>query len=628
MDKKGTRIKFSKQLLITSCPSSATICFFSLLSVVIFACNVPCYCSPNQTTTSSTSWSENVIDKLENHILKMISDLEMYLSLNYLPHLRSVSLTLDHKEKGIDSGMKKSTKALMRLSTLHAYLIIHQTALASSAVELMKSSFVEIQKDNKEFKLTDYELQTLLTYLNFQILTYTFKQKADYLLEYAYICFKYEKSTIKPKEDTDSLIDKKLESFIDFVKERTIITRIRTQKFKKDFIARNPRDSLTANLKNALDYNDFKRKETLILAYADNFYRKNGLTPIIAGYLYMSHDDVFRPKSNRKFTFNGYFDSWTTKLEQSSPERLKNDKFQQVLPLTITNIKPFKSLRNEILEKAADSELKRKFREELIKNALPSFEDGAIVLKSTIGSIEKTEVARLIAEHDKKDRKARNIRLLLLEDLTKMITEYHFLKNCVLVRFINLAKTYIDYTDMNGIFDFIVPFNDKVSAVRIQKLLFNFYPVMMAQVSTTMTNFNDPHFDKHRSLVDNGGKNFDKNVELAETLDRVYDFLKLYKKREDITAKLKIYKMRIEMSKFRKLPLAFQGYFVAFNGYALGNVLSLYMGSAYEETNQEFDLVQKHIISKLQVDHFHGNLAMSKGKSIESNVLDWINALS
>lgn len=596
--------------------------FCAVLFIIVQQTSV-CHASPKpqfgakSSNPTGETWVDKVTNKLNIHVRVMEASLERYLYARYLPYLRIVGAQLDHKQKDRDSGLTKQTKALLRLGTLHAYFTIHQTALTSGAIHLMNLLLKSKQQEDRNYQLKDGELLSSILYLNYQIRLFNFEHKGDYLLEFTYLCHKFE-----AKENVDEESMDHTEKFIDYVKAKTRIIVRKIDETREEFIERGKQ--LKYSVKSHLD---FEANHEELQEFIDEFYRKHGLEALISGCLHMSQDDSFMGRGVKRTTFKKFFENCNSKIDKESVFAANRiDSFDPVIPTNLDVVpSTFESKSENFREnsKLATDKMKNVFHEELIKNALPQLEEEKTILIDLILSFERDNIGSLMAQHDKNEDRSKIARALVIKDLAKMTIEYQLLKMCVLERFINLAKTFIGYDNTKKL-NFIVPFDNRFFALHVQKLVIGFYHVMMSQISRTWVMFNEAKFDQHRALVNSIGKAIPESSELANALDRFYAKIKLFNKRDRVIAKLKAYNMKVEMVRFRKLPIEAQGYYVSFNGFTTGNVLSLFLESSLNDKKQLFDFVQKRFSENAFSHQTLGKFVMTTGKQIEALVLNRI----
>lgn len=564
--------------------------------------------------TSLQTWKENIIVKLNWHVRNLEANLEHYMGARYLPILRIVSRSVDYNAELVDGGIDKYTKALLRLSTIHTYLIIHQTALTSAAVKVFESY---LKSHFDDYELKEIELKSVLIFLNDQIRTHTLEDKSDYLVEFAFLCSKFQTPDIQSDKTQSTL--KKL---IEYLKAKVNLGRTKAQELKDCLLV--SLDIISDELRQALD---FKLNEAQIQGYVDDFFSSHGLESLISGYMYMSHNDNYMSEISRKFSFKKYFDSCMTGKEENSLKRINDDIvfFDPTLPLDIDTIKPFepKEEWNPHAFEMAKLELKRRFHKELVKNALPLVERETNIFKSIMQNFNDPKLTKLLAEHDKNDAKGKDSRSSLLFGLSQVMTEYQMLKLSAIERYIRLAKFHLGYTNRMQRSNFVVPFNDIFFALIMQRILIVFYPLMTAQASAGTSDFGEFRFDLNRAFVDGVGKPIPKSSDLSQRLDKIYDWLQNFHKREEVTLNLNVYILKKELDRFRSLPLASQGYYVALNNYAIGQIFWLYMEPSYNKMSFCYDVVQKHIVESLLQDQQQKELAIN-GKTIESNTKRWM----
>lgn len=617
----GTRLgtcRATNSLLIYSC---------SLLMILV---NSICNCSPQDYEATnrykilnapfadiSKSWIDNVIEKLENFVTTTEVNLEKYMNARYLPHLKVVAALIDFKIDHYDSNMSKSAKALLRISTIHAYLMIHQTALTSSAVQLFVS-FLISQKKIIKYRMSDDELKSTLMYLNYQIRTSALEDKSEYLLEFAYLCSKYENTNNQPTLEMERLVD-----YLKFKTSESIRKRdeLRVSYGKVE-------SKLSQNIKNSLD---FKKNDLIFQKSIDDFYLKHGLAALLSGYLFMSYDKdntENKLKLPRKFGFKRYFD-YRTKSSEVTRLRYRNDlpnSFDPILPLDFSEIAQPGDEQElmKLLYKIADDPIALRFREELEDIALPSDEFESETLAILVSKFEEINLPKLLG-HKTNNTSGNDskIRAALLDGTSKVVIEHQILKGCVLDRFVRLAKKSINYEDDIAKSRFVVPFRNSVFGLRCQKLLFAFYPVMMSQASDSVSELSSHDFNLDKNVIENCGK-IKKTSELSGQLDKLYKALKQYQRRENIVSSIRAHKFEEEVKEFRKLPYDAQDYFVAFNDAALGAVLSLYLDATYHEMDHVYDFLRMRVVANLKRDQQLIALSLVYGKTIESNVMLWL----
>lgn len=598
---------------------------FVLISVWLLVAFDTYNCSPKllvgQSGDSSIIWKDRLIKNLNIHVQKLEKALEQYLDNRYMPYLEIVASECDFDTRHVDSGMSKQTKSILRLSTLHAYLMIHQTALVSSSVAMLSSY---LKTKNKDYKLNDNELKSILLYLNYQIRAYTYEHKSEYLLEYTHLCSSFEwKGNRKQKSNIERLVD--------FVKAKTKISLLKIRTTRDHFLQN--KQYLPDDIKKALD---FKENGAKVLGFSDMFFRKLGLEAIITGYMYMSSplDVNVKQTYPRNLDFKKYFmfckSESETRLVTQNKDKFGIDGYDPILPIdNINQLEKFGiviSEEDKNMNSIATSKLKQGFVDELMITSFEHEKNEVTIFGTVIYGFEDADIARIINNHDKNNEKARKLRSELIDGISKMMIDYEIVKSCVLDRFINLAKSFLNYEqDSIRKSTFIVPFNDLIFALNAQRLLFAFYPVMISQASYTMSDFGHFNFDLHKDFVSSIGGRISKTSELYERYERLYLWIKNYKKREDVISKLRSHRLRVEMEYFRSLPVVSQGYYHAMNDYTLGNVLSLFLEPSYNEMNQFFDFVQNRIVVNLLGTPDLAAMSMTNGKSVESNVKLWLS---
>lgn len=567
-------------------------------------------------TDDNQTWRGDVIKKLREHLSNLVGDLQSYLEVRYLPYLRIVGSVLDHKTTDANAGMSKPVKSLLRLSTLHAYFIIHQTALVNSAINLLESY---LKTKEKHIKLESAEMNTILLYLTYQIRIYSMEHKSQYFLEFAHLCSENE----LPSEN--GLLND-ISMFINYLIIKVNLSRTRANEARDKFLILEK--TLDINLRRALD---FKINDIFVQKHADQFFTDNGLGPIISGYLFMSTDDSFRDKLHRKFKFKRYFDNryYGDEEEVLREKGQPSDAFDPVMPLDIDNIPLSITIRrtNQIVEELARITVNKQFQEELLEITLPLQANEVSVIQTMIRGLDELEIPKHQKEHDGTNEKAKQTRSMLLNGMNKIAIDYQILKTNILDRFVNLAKSHIGY-ETDGLESFfIVPFNDHVFALKAQDLLFAFYPVVMSQASNTLSDFSVYNYEANKDLVVQT-LNKPLTVEtFAVQLERLYGSIKLYKKRESIIAALRAFKFKEEVTRFRNLPPEDQGFYVAFSSYAFGNVLSQFLEPSYNEMHFMYDSIQKRIIETLLSEQRLAELSMTQGKLIESNLELWLSMI-
>lgn len=586
----------------------------SLLSLFIITTSNVCICGPElkkenpipPKAVEPKTWVNEVMSRLKIYIEKLEIDLEIYLESNYVPYLRLVGAELDPNTE-YNKGFSLATKAMLRLSTIHAYLIIHQTALASAAVSLF---FDYLKKQSHNFQLHETQLRSALVYINIQLRTFPFENKAEYIHEYAYLCERFEKQKISDK----------FQYLIDFVKARTKISLTKAFDMKAIFL-KHGRYLKTA-VKEALD---FKLNKRALLAYTDKFYRKHGLEYIISGYLFMSADKQFKPKNNnRKFSFKHYFESCeSSMIDELVRNPTINDAYDPILPLYLNAIpkenKHVKDEADRFILQLAENQIKVTFYRELIKVALHHDGNEADILATLINGFNEVDFAKELYIYDKKKK----TRAKILFEMTKKVSLYQILKGSIVDRFINMAKSHIGFEVDNGKTEFKVPFNNHVNGLHVQQLLLSFYPAMVSQASFTMSCFEDLNLDQNLEEVAGVSRRLPKTSKLYQLLVFVYTWIKEYKRREEIISNVRKHKLREKIKQYRKLPVVLQGYYVGLTTEAMLNVLSLYLEPPYNQNNQLFDYVQTRILENYFQDHYLGELSVTEGKPIEANVYLW-----
>lgn len=639
MDKKmrrGKRRQQQQQQMSLQFLAERMLCCCLLLLPILLVTLNGCNCAPRKTEAvkkdtirddrKQQTWKESIFAKLDHHVKRLEFDLEEYLNVNYLPYLRIVGALLDFESEKTDSGMARQTRVVLRVTTIHAYLVIHQTALTYASVQLLKSY---LNSKDKDYTLSDSNLNAAFAYLNLQIRTYTLVHKSAYLHEFAFLCSKYEAPTDKPLKKLTGL-----QKLIDFLKTRTNFSRTRTETTSEIFVGNG--DELKLQIKLALE---FKLNEESVNKFADEFYSRNGLEALISGYLFMSYDQTYLLEVSRKFNFRKYFNNCKTGNEEKrlKANNIKIDTFDPSLPNKIADIdmSEIKSKFDTNLVAEAKYMFRKRFYNELIEKTLPLEENQVNLFGSLMENLQNSkELINLIKDNDKNkakidDEDEETISAKIFA-LNKMVTEYQLLKISALNRFTQLAKYQIGYATVhsNSIgskkLEFRVPFNNSFFALKIQKLLLAFYPVMMSQASFATTKLADFSFDKHKQhLIQMFGKNSIKSKKAVALLDEFYNYLQTFRKREEVVANINMHYIKLELKKFHDLPSDRQGYFVAMNNFALGHILALHLEPTYNEMNNLYDLVQKHIVECLLKDHIHTELAIS-GKSIECNVKRWL----
>lgn len=564
------------------------------------------------------TWTSFVSVKLDSHVKKLEYELEKYLDRRYLPYLRIVGSSMDFKSNDLDSGMPKKIKAMLRISTIHAYMTIYQTALVSGCVSLL-NSFFKSQVD--DYRLTDEEMKATIAYVNYQVRLRSYKEKTDYLVELAYTCSKYEDDN-----EATNAQEFEVQNLIDFLKFKTkhILMKITEARA----LVMEHGKKLRSKVQEAVDvfvHNEF------VLEHYDDFNKKHGLESIISGYLFMSFDGEFKPKNNRKFNYKKYFSSGKSKIEESTIFGKNDhvDNFDPDIPFDILKIPtPIIELDADKVEKdrIATKKLKELFHEELISKAGMMEESGSEALASLVSHFKNMKIAKSLAEYDGDNEKTRLCRAKLLCDLGKMITAHSILRSCVLNRFMNIAKTYIGYDNGFKKANFIAPFNNLDFTLQMQQLMFAFYPAMMSQASTTMSNLDEFDLDDHKESFLAVGKKISLTSEFSELVDDVYKYVKKFTKREKVISNINAHVLKTELTRFRGLPLSKQGYFVALNDDAMINVLSLFLEPSFYEMSLLFDYVHKKVIENLLSDNLLGLLSVSNGRAIESNVILWLSA--
>lgn len=597
-------------------------CFiFVLISLLSF--NYYCVCSPKKTKqevsilgddNNGQLWTTYVIDKLNLHLLKLQSDLEKYLENRYLYYLKIVGSIIDFNIDSPDSNLPKSIKTLLRISTIHAYLMIHQTALTGSAIQLLDRYFQSIK--DKNYKLDDRQLRGVLMYLNIQIRSSTFDNKSEYLLEFAHLCSKYE-NTNRDKPDTDEM-----EKLIEYLKVKTHTSMLKVQESRDDFA--NSKIQLSLDLQQAID---FKLNYNLVQEFADNFYNRNGLTPIISGYLFMSNDNSFTSNIPRKFHYKKYFKTCKKAKEKDLFKSNSFDYFDPILPLELKEIKPLEKNKNDNLNNIADSYLKKLFHREIIVSALPDAVKESYTFHSLMVSLSEAGEFLKNNKNHNNNKKSNEIQSLMLDNIQEIVTEYQFLKSCLLDRLIKVAKSYIGYGDSEiQESKFIVPFDNKIFALRVQILFFAFYPVMVSQASDTIALLNNVLKEMSKLIDEESRREKKTSLKLSkiDVLKKLNSDMTMYKKKEDIKASVRMHRYEVELKEFRSASPESQSYYVAMNNNAIENVMSLYIEPAYHEMDYSYDFVRKLIFDYLLSDQVLTDLTVSNGKSIEGNVLFWI----
>lgn len=610
--------------------------------MVIISYDFGIYCSPatssfNTTlqfkfkTNKESSWPISFVEeKLQYHVRKLEVDLEVYLELRYLPHLRTISNEVDSQTPDIDGKISSYSKAFLRVATIHAYLTTHQAALASAAVSLLLSYLHKLEKTKQIKEIKDSQLRLALMFLNYQIRSYTYEHKFDYLLEYAHLCSKYEAFYSRFKKS-------EFETFIDFVKMKTSLSLSKMARTKEQFYAAVAKIKWDDDeLKQAID---FKINDDKLLGYADQFYIRLGLEPIISGYLYMSHDNDFHAKDriNRKFLFKKYFESSKKTDGEAKFKSIVSSlsAYDPDLPIDITSIGDVSLEKKGSVKVAYDfaaSFLKDGFYDELIESILPEEEEKAFALGSMVTAF--AELGNILAEYDegepnngKNKRDGLNIltRGLLLDKMSLLVVEHQFLKSNVCRRFVDLAKSFLGYYDEeygdNRKVKFTVPFNNHIFALRVQVLLFSYYPLMQSQASDSIRELAKFNLD-----VDEFEKKSDeefKDDEISRQTQSLYSALRVYRKREDIVTKVRLHKFESELQEFRSLEKESQDYYVAFSNIVFENVLSMYLEPPFNQMDNYFDYLRKLIIDYLIADRNLGSIAMRNGRSIESNIIYW-----
>lgn len=679
--------------------SFSSFCFFnSLLLVTIF--NKSIICMPQQETIArgsniqsddlvdKNSLSSNyVVTKLNSHISKVEYDLEQYLGIHYLPYLQFFATTINRKDYEMDSETPKDLKALLRLTTIHAYLTIHQSALLSSAIRALIDYFNYLEekflKENSnegeiELKISSAELGRIFVYLNYQIRSSVYEDKFDYLNEFAILNSRYESPVGKSEESLS-----RLEKFIKFIKVKTNFSRSRLHESKLEFDKLEQRDKKSSNFAELEEKLNFSLNRPKIQQYADDFYKKHGLTPIISGYLLMSADDEFLNYNKkgrysvRRFNFKKYFDDCKTGNEEEDLSKLKIHSFDPVFPLNIEDIPHYRSTKywKRLILDRANEKIKQIFHQELTSTTILLQESEKEVLTHILMHFNDGKLVKALNEHDKDDEKCKSSRKDLLLGMGEIIAEYHILKVNALDRFIRLAKTHIGYDDNDcnhevlkkasytrmshfnmthpvsegadcdeGNNDdrcsickksklttskslFVVPFNNEFVALRIQQLLLSFYQVMTLQASFTTSEFDTFNLDINRAFVEKYGDGVKEGCELSEELDFIFKSFSEYKKREGVWAKVSMYKLKTAFNKFRNLPHASQGYYVALNNLAFGHIMSLFIEPTHIDMHFYYDLVQKTIIETMLADKVQQAL-MTRGRMVESNIKRWFTLQS
>lgn len=596
-----------------------TLCFlYSILTVVIIK---ECECNLNTTTTTTAttfSWINELSNKLDSHVKKLESKLETYLDTHLLPYLRIIGSKIDHKsEFNVHEGINDPIKVLTRLTILHAYFIIHQTALVNGASSLLKT-FLASKKDIPDYELSDYDLQSALMYLNFQIRTAAFDDKNIYLLEYAFLCSTYDNLDIGDITDD-------LQKLIDFIKAKTKFA-IKKMQEDKDY-CRTTERRMDFDLKNSLD---FKTNSKLLQGSADELYIRNGLDTLLAGYLFMSYDSYSKVKMNRKFSFKRYFETSKSPKDRDILDQNSIDSFDPLIPLDIMSLSIVDKIDETdiYVRNIANSQIKRHFQNELITVSMIHEVTEENLFANLVNGFATSDIETFLSSRENDDKSSRESRSLLLDRLSKQAINFQLTKSSMLNRFIELAKSYLGYNDdLPGRSTFIVPFNNAVFGLHVQRLIFAFYPAMMSQASYMLASFGDFDKDMSKELVDAVGESYFATKDISQKLDKLYSWLKIFKKREDVIAKLRGHNLKIEFEKFRSMSPQAQGYFVGLNDYSLGNILSLYLEPTFNRLpNQKYDYVQKIIIDNLLSNQVISELSVTNGKGIESNIILWLNA--
>lgn len=605
------------------------VCLLSILFVGIDNCN----CSPRGTKSATPetdiiitlskeefeasndglNWTDNVINKLQKHMLKVISDLEGYLVNRYLPYLQVISTDVDFHSFEIDGGMNSRMKSMLRLSTLHAYLIIYQSALVDAAIKIF-TSYLKEQQANKgeDYKLSDEEFVIAIRYLNYQIRVITLADKSEYLNEFAYICSMQE--GFDPETTTDEV-----ERLVFYLQLKTNDNLNKIQRDKDEFMA--IKGSVPASLKKALYIEDHR---SIVDKVTGDFLKKQGLESIISAYLFMSHDDSLKSKIPRKFDFKKYFKSCRRGDEDKiiGRSKLKNDVFDPILPLDLNTIEsPKRKEVDRIFDGAAVKRLSIGFHKEMVERIIP-FQTKELETLKNIIEMYDPKLIEILAEHDNDCSRTRRARIKLIEQTSAILIRYQMLKMNALDRFIKLAINHIGYQEGTEEFQLNSPFNDKMFALTIQKLLFAFYPVLINGGSLKTSGLERFDIDSNKACVDNVGNKIQESSELSNRLDKLYELIRKFKKREDVTSNVGVFRLRTEVDTFRALSIKSKGFYVALNGFALGHVLALVVEPTYNEMHNMYDLIQSQIISCLLRDDKQRAVVVD-GKHIESNVMRW-----
>lgn len=615
----------------------------------------------SEQTNKASSWLDNVKMKLDASIVSMEVELEKYIKIRYMPYLKVVAGLIDFDSDEFDSNMSESTKIVLRISTIHAYLMIHQSALTSSAVRLF-CLFLKKKRDflkNDNYIMNDDILKATLTYLNYQIRQYTFEHKFEYLNEFAKLCSENESFINKPILE--------MEKMIDYMKYKTYIMVNRCDESHEHLM--RVESKLSDDIKFSLS---FSTNQQQVHKYADEFYAKHGLTGLLSAYLFMSspRDNKDKAKhrnnnNNNKFNFKTYFD-YKSKAAQIVKSRFKVDiqvnDFDPILPLDFARIAKIDTNRKlvKLLYQIADDPLKDRFRDELINKSLALESSELQSFESLVSSLSqlvddsRLQTTLMMNNNKKKKKKkeeessrttttkAVNTNTVgeLLNDMSRVITEHQILKACVLERFILLAKaTIVDNSSDNielltNNRKFIVPFRNTVFALRCQRLLFYFYPVVMSQASDSVSELSLYNFNLDRKVIESQFQlvgqlsepiELEFKQQMLQKLDKLYSKLKQFQKRETVISGIRAQLFEQEVANFRKLPDDSQDYYVALNDAALGTILSLYLEQTYEKDYLfMFDFIRMRALRNLSRNQKLTSLSVTYGKTIESNVFLWL----
>lgn len=561
------------------------------------------------------TWASSLVNKLKMHLVKLEIDLEEYLGERYLPNLRIVGSVVEHNADDAEIRLAKPLKAFLRISTIHAYLTIHQTALVSVSINFLQS-FMKSKK--KDFEYTDIEIQFILLYLNYQIRALTYEHKSEYLLEFAHICYEHEHHDDTPKNE--------MEKFIDFLRVKVKVGLIKMKKTREDlqkFLNKN-KNFISEELKQALN---LKQKDKQVHELVSKFYIKHGLESLISAYLFMSYDESFKPtKTNRNFSFQKYFES--EKIEVIIEDQgNKIEDFDPSIPFDIEKITSgiidSKKITTKFFLTLADSYIKKEFHNELKDVAFIIEDSDASIIGIIVYGF--AEIGKILKNHaiDDYERK----RAKLLGKLVKKLADYYLYKMGALSRFIELAKSYINYgNELSERSNFIVPFNNKLFALRAQMLLFTYYPVFMRTGGNTFDNYELDRYDfelREELAIDKQQTLGSPNV-IYSQVNALHNSLVTYKKREGVVANIKRHRLTHSFKEFRSLSLKLQEYYAALSNKAIEMIMSNYLEPGFDENDKIYDYIRHKSIRAIISNQSLVSTRCYDGKKIENNVIKWL----